>query len=104
MKSFHSSNDSDTFAVCTAEVQWCLKSKDYQKEKQIMTIFPLRVKPTRRFWKDRCYNRPSTADYSADYSAVDPVGMAYQLGNWPTITGRPESPGDGRPPTYIKHV
>ena len=43
-----------------------------------------RAIPTRRLWQDRRYNRPATADYSADYRAGDPVGMAYVLGDWAT--------------------
>ena len=30
----------------------------------------------------------SNADTSANSSVDDPVGMAYQLGSWPTIAGR----------------
>ena len=30
----------------------------------------------------------SNADTSADSNVDDPVGMAYQLGSWPTIAGR----------------
>ena len=49
--------------------------------------------PIRRLWQDWRYNRPATANYNANYSAGDPVGMALQLGNWPTIAGRLESQG-----------
>ena len=41
----------------------------------------LRPIPTRRLWQDWRYNRPAIADYGDDYSARDPVGMAYLLGD-----------------------
>ena len=31
---------------------------------------------------------------TADCTANHPVGMAYKLGKWLTIAGRPESPGN----------
>ena len=55
----------------------------------------LRAIPTRRLWQDRRYNRLAIADYGNDYSAGDPVGMAYLLGNWATESGRPLSPDNG---------
>ena len=36
----------------------------------------------------------SSSDSSADSSIKDPVGMAFRLGNWPTIARPLESPGD----------
>ena len=44
----------------------------------------------------------SITDSITDSIADHPVGMAYLLGNWPTIAGRLESPGDWL--TVDKHV
>ena len=48
--------------------------------------------PTRRYWQDQRYNLLSTADYSAG----DPVGMAYQLGNHCQATRIARRLGDRR--------